>query len=257
MDRRRAPCTRHRPPSPNARPTPRHRRCRGHARTRPPAHSRHRAAGRCGPRSSRPAGPTPASAPRCEPTHAADRTGAGSRRSPPAHARRRRFRPPTSPAPRPLDEGGDQVPVRRLDLLADDDRQPGRSGIARRERPVDPIVIRDHEMRQATGRSSLHHIRRARERVERSRRMAMQVDERAGHSRGPVAGRTLSSSPSAPSGASGLRRQEPSGATPRPRPPSRLAKGTAAGAGRLRRTPESDWPTGPRVAPGGLRRSER
>ena len=49
---------------------------------------------------------------------------------------------------RPLEEHADQVAVERLDLLADDHRQPGRRQLASLERHVDPVVVRDRQVRQ-------------------------------------------------------------------------------------------------------------
>ena len=55
---------------------------------------------------------------------------------------------------RSLEEDGDQVAVGRLDLLADDDRQPVRRGVAGAQRAVDPVVVRDREVRQAARRAA-------------------------------------------------------------------------------------------------------
>ena len=50
-----------------------------------------------------------------------------------------------------LDEDALQIAVGGLDFLADDDGQPVRRGVAGTQRPVDPVVVRDRQVRQAAG----------------------------------------------------------------------------------------------------------
>ena len=61
-----------------------------------------------------------------------------------------------------LQERGDQVPVGGPDLLPDDHGQPVRRRLTRRERPVDPVVIRDDDVGQAPFRRCPNDIRRPR-----------------------------------------------------------------------------------------------
>ena len=77
----------------------------------------------------------------------------------------------------------DQVAVGGLDLLADDDGQPVGRRVARPQRAVDPVVVRDR--RGASGHASTAARTTDRDRIARQasrssrRRVAVQVDERA------------------------------------------------------------------------------
>ena len=74
--------------------------------------------------------------------------------------------------------GADEIAVGGLDLLADDDRQAGRRRVASGERAIDPIVVRDDQVRQAPRRGRSDDIARLRQAIEARGRMTVQVDER-------------------------------------------------------------------------------
>ena len=140
--RRRAPCTRRRPRAPSARPTP---------RRRPAVLARER--GRLLVAAADEPGvvdldPVDERRQRRQPrivaaaSRGTGRTDAGCRPARPARGPRRWSpRPTARAATGALEEGRDQVAVRGLDLLADDDGQPVGRRIAGAQRPVDPIVV--------------------------------------------------------------------------------------------------------------------
>ena len=93
---------------------------------------------------------------------------------------------------RRLEEQADQVALESLDLLAHDYRQLGRGKIPGLERHVDPIMIRDREMREPPGVRRLDDVPRIRQAVEASPRVAMQIRKCPSHVRrvapGPASG---------------------------------------------------------------------
>ena len=80
-----------------------------------------------------------------------------------------------------LQEQRDEVPVRRPDLLPDDDRQLRRRRIPRPQRPLDPVMIRDRQVRQPPRRRRLDHLPRIAQRIKRRIRMTVQIHEVPAH----------------------------------------------------------------------------
>jgi hypothetical protein len=80
---------------------------------------------------------------------------------------------------RALDEGRDQVTGFGPDLLADDDREAVRRRVPSAERPVDAVMVRDREVGDPSGCRRPDDLRRVGQRVERRRRVAVEVDEGA------------------------------------------------------------------------------
>jgi hypothetical protein len=76
-------------------------------------------------------------------------------------------------------EQADEVALVGLDLLADQDRQSRRSGFARLEGALDPVVVGDGEVGQPAGGRDPRDIGRPGERIEARGGVAVEVDERA------------------------------------------------------------------------------
>jgi len=74
-------------------------------------------------------------------------------------------------------EDRDQVAVGRLDLLADDDRQFGRGGLASAEGAVDSIVVGDGQMRQTARNRRASHGCGIGNGIEARAGVAVQVDK--------------------------------------------------------------------------------
>jgi len=76
------------------------------------------------------------------------------------------------------EEDADEVALGRPDLLADDDGQAGRSRRQALESAIDPIVVGDGEVTQASLGRDPDDIDRPSQRIEARPRMAVEIDER-------------------------------------------------------------------------------
>src|SRR4051794_15218424 len=85
----------------------------------------------------------------------------------------------------------DQVAIAGSDLLADDDAQLGRRKLARRERAIDALVVRDGEVGQTAIDGSLDHRLWFGQRIKGRRRVTVKVGEAA---RGPLIGQIFCTS---------------------------------------------------------------
>ena len=80
---------------------------------------------------------------------------------------------------RPQEECPDEVAVGRPDLRPDDHGQPVGGGVTRAQRPVDAVMVGDDEVGQAALGGGTCHLHRIRQRIERRRGMAVEIDEGA------------------------------------------------------------------------------